>query len=115
MTTLDEKGRPDLDRIAREIADQRWLDTFEKHALAKDILAALRRVEAETREEAYPDLTEDLVRATLRAGYLHVGASEREADLLVRQKMSDTAQMDLSRAQYAGLISAIRTSKEGDS
>ncbi len=46
---------PDLDQMAREIAEG-WLGIghHDSAALASDILAALRRVEAETREEWRP-------------------------------------------------------------
>lgn len=37
---------------AREIANRRWLDTFEKTALAKDIATALREAHANGKAEA---------------------------------------------------------------
>lgn len=101
---------PDLDRIAREIADQRWLDTFEKHALAKDILAALRRVEAETREECARKADE----------WAEARLDEANAPIISGDIFrSDAVFVDSTANAFAGyrltdLAAAIRTSKEGE-
>lgn len=73
------------DEQARVIADQRWLDTFEKSALAKDIAAALRAAADGARRE-----TVDACRQQIKAT---ADSYPRAKRMLNPDDPSDAAQM----------------------